>query len=147
CQNELAPTIGRHPSASGMGGATGDSYDNGPQLIVAAFEKQCAALALDHERIAVHSPNFNVLIFNSNASVPLFSPRVCDLCGGTGAKFLYPCIPDLLERFTFRGRHQYFIPFIGVLTRVGSATAPNKMWVRFDAHAGANSLYTARDLC
>ena len=43
--------------------------DNGPQFIAAKFEEQCRALSLEHERIPVHSPNYNAYIESWHAQL------------------------------------------------------------------------------
>ncbi len=43
--------------------------DNGPQFIAAQFEQQCHMLSLDHERIPVHSPNYNAYIESWHAQL------------------------------------------------------------------------------
>ena len=43
--------------------------DNGPQFIAKAFETQCHHLHLDHERIPVHSPNYNAYIESWHAQL------------------------------------------------------------------------------
>jgi transposase InsO family protein len=43
--------------------------DNGPQFIAGVFEEACAALSLEHERIPVHSPNYNAYIESWHAQL------------------------------------------------------------------------------
>ncbi len=43
--------------------------DNGPQFIAGKFEQQCHTLNLDHERIPVHSPNYNAYIESWHAQL------------------------------------------------------------------------------
>ncbi len=43
--------------------------DNGPQFLAAKFEARCDALRLEHERIPIHSPNYNAYIESWHAQL------------------------------------------------------------------------------